>query len=199
MKSVVNTSHAAELQREKGQIGALQKEIKESYLRNKIGLTKEILREEITKVVKDIWPYIKIVFDKKDLLEKAQQAVETISKELEDMPEIASNIIKFLNSKDIYELEELGINDRTTNILEVKKIITKKNLIIQLEEKCSTVNTIVQRLFSRLEPLNNKGLPSMIVINEKLMPIEDYVVKLTEMGMLLQFQIEEVKQHQGLC
>jgi len=38
-------------------------------------------------------------------LEKAQQAVETISKQLEDMPEIASDIIKSLNSKDNYELE----------------------------------------------------------------------------------------------
>lgn len=115
-------------------------------------------------------------------MEKAQQAIETISKELEDMPEIASDIIKFLNSKDRYKMEELGINDRTTTIVEVKKIITKINLILQLEEKCNTINTIVQRFFSRLEPLTSKGLPSMIVINEKLMPIEDYVLKLTEMG-----------------
>ena len=100
--------------------------------------------EEITEAIKDIWPYIKIVFDQKDLLEKAQQVVETISKQLEDMPEIASDIIKFLNSKDNYELEEPGINYKTTTILEVKKIITKKNLILQLEEKCSSVNTIVQ-------------------------------------------------------
>ena len=45
------------------------------------------------------------------------------------MPTIASEIIKFLNSKESYELEELGINDRTTNILEVKKIITKNQLL----------------------------------------------------------------------
>jgi len=63
------------------------------------------------------------------LLKKAHEAIETISKEIEDMPEVATEVIKFLNSKDSYELEELGINDRTTTILEVKKIITKKNLI----------------------------------------------------------------------
>jgi len=87
-----------------------------------------------------------------------------------------------LNSKDSYELEELGINDRTTTILEVKKIITKKNLILQLEEKCNNVNVIVQRFSSRLEPLISKGLPSKLVINDKLMPIEDYVLKLTKVG-----------------
>ena len=81
-------------------------------------------------------------------MEKDQEVVETISKELEDMPEIAYEIIKFLNSKDSYELEEFGISDRTTTILQLEKIITKENLILQLEEKCSSVNTIVQRFFS---------------------------------------------------
>ena len=98
------------------------------------------------------------------------------------MPEVAIEVIKFLNSEDNYELEELGINDRTTTILEVKKIITKKNLILQLEEKCNNVNIIVQRFFSRIEPLTSKGFPSMLVINDKLIPIEDYVRKLIEIG-----------------
>jgi len=71
MKAVANNSHVAELQRAKIQIEVLQKEIKESYLGNKLGLTKDILWEEITKSIKDIWPYIKIIFDQKDLLEKA--------------------------------------------------------------------------------------------------------------------------------
>ena len=64
------------------------------------------------------------------MLEKAQEAIETISKELEDIPQVATEIIKLLNSKDLYELEELGTNDRTKTILEVEKIITKTNLIL---------------------------------------------------------------------
>lgn len=63
------------------------------------------------------------------------------------MPEIYSDIIKFLNSKDSYRLEELGINIRKATILEVKNIITKKKLILQLEEKCNSMNTIVQNFF----------------------------------------------------
>jgi len=74
----------------------------------------------------------------------------------------------------------LGINDRTTTILELKKFITNKNLILQLEEKCSSVNVITQGFFSRLEPLTSKGFPSIFVINDKLIPIEGYVRKLTE-------------------
>lgn len=182
MKVVADSSHAAELLREKSQIEFFHKEIKESYLGNKLGLAKEILWEEIIESFKDIQPYFKIIFEEEDLLEKAQEAIETISKEIEDMLEVATQVIKFLNSKDSYQLEELGINDRTTTILEVKKIITKKNLIPQLEEKCNNVNVIVQIFFSMLEPLTSKGLPSILVINNKLMPIEDYVRKLTEVG-----------------
>jgi len=61
------------------------------------------------------------------------------------MPETASDIIKFLNYKDDYELEKLRISDRTTMILKVKKIITKKNITLQLQDKCRNVNSIVQR------------------------------------------------------
>ena len=39
------------------------------------------------------------------------------------MPEEASRIIQFLNSKNKYELQELDIADRTDTILEVKKVL----------------------------------------------------------------------------
>jgi len=66
----------------------------------------------------------------------------------------------------------------------VKKIITKKKLILQLEDKCSSVNVIVQCFFNRLEPLTSKGFPSILVINDKLMPTEDYVQKLAEVSTI---------------
>jgi len=61
-----------------------------------------MLWEEIIESIKHIWHYIRIIFDQKDLLDKGQEAIETISKELEDMPKVATEIIKFLNSKDSY-------------------------------------------------------------------------------------------------
>ncbi len=136
MEAVADSSHTTELQREKGKIEVLQKEVKDSYLENTLGLVKEIIWEDIIESIKDIWPYIKIFFDQKDLLEKSQEAIETISNQLEGKLEIAS-----------YELNELGIDDRTSAILEVKNIITKKDRILWLEEKCNNVNVIVQRFF----------------------------------------------------
>lgn len=96
-----------------------------------MGLVKENIWGDIIEYVKDIWRSIKIIFYQKDLLEKAQQTIETITEQLEEKPSTATEIIKFLNSKDISELENFGIEYRETTILEVKKILTKKNLILQ--------------------------------------------------------------------
>ena len=82
----------------------------------------------------EIWPSIQIIFEQKKLIEKATESVVNVREELRDMHIEASNIIKFLNSKNKYELEELGISDRTAIILEVTKFLTKRNIIDQLEE-----------------------------------------------------------------
>ena len=84
------------------------------------------------------------------------------------MPTEASNIIIFLNSKSKYELEELGISHRTATILEVKKVLTKRNLIDQLEEKCETLELQVNIFCNRIETLIQKGLPNVYVIMDKL-------------------------------
>ena len=80
------------------------------------------------------------------------------------MPTEATEIIKFLNSKTKEELEELKIEDRTETILEFKRVLTKRGLMIQLEEKVHTMDAGVQRFFTKIEALQKKGLPGMRVI-----------------------------------
>jgi len=58
---------------------------------------------------------------------------------LGEIPAEAANIIKFLNSKSRYELEEVGVSDRISTILEVKKVLAKRNLIDKLEERRETL------------------------------------------------------------
>jgi hypothetical protein len=55
-------------------------------------------------------------------------------------PTEATNLIKFLNSKNKHELEELEIEDITETILEIKKVLTKKGLMLQLEEKSQVMD-----------------------------------------------------------
>ena len=101
----------------------------------------------------EIWPSIQIIFEQKELIQKENEAIATIKAQIGYKPATTKNIIKFMNSKNMYELDDLGIDDRTETILEVKKVLTKKSLILQLEEKCHSLETTVQRFFSRIEPL----------------------------------------------
>ena len=66
------------------------------------------------------------------------EAIHKVKEELGKKPEEANEIIKYLNSKNKQELEEIGISDRTETILEVRKVISKRNLMVQLEDKCQT-------------------------------------------------------------
>jgi len=51
------------------------------------------------------------------------------------MPEEATRIIQFLNSKNKYELQELDIVDKTDTI-RGEESAHKRNLMMNLEEKC---------------------------------------------------------------
>lgn len=66
-------------------------------------------------------------------------------------------------------------------ILEVKKVLTKRNLIDQLEERCETLELQVNRFTNRIEALIQKVLRGIYLINEKLITQEDYILKMKEM------------------
>jgi hypothetical protein len=59
------------------------------------------------------------------------------------MPSEANEIIKFLNSKTKEELENLKVENRTETILEVKRVLTKRGLMLQLEEKARNMGIAV--------------------------------------------------------
>jgi hypothetical protein len=115
---------------------------------------------------------------KHELIQKARGAIEIIKEELGENPTEATDLIRFLNSKNKQELEELEIEDRTETILEIKKVLTKKGLMLQLEEKCQVMDIGVQRFFNKFEVLNKKGLPGLLVLNDKLITLPDYNQKL---------------------
>ena len=89
-------------------------------------------------------------------------------------------IIKFLNSKNKQELDEIGITDRTETILEVRKVISKKNFMTQLEEKFQNMEMEITIFMIKFDILRQKGLPNLLVINDTLMEKEDYDKKMKE-------------------
>jgi hypothetical protein len=143
---------------------------------------KENVWIDITKSINEIWPMIQIMFKQNKLVQRSKQAIENIRVELGYRPTQVNEIIKFLNSKTREELEELKIEDRTETILEVKRVLTKRGLLLQLEEKVQIMDQGVQKFFSKIETLQKKGLPGLKVINDKLMTLPDYKKRLSEVS-----------------
>ena len=46
--------------------------------------------------------------------------------------------------------------------------------MLQLEERGQNMDIEVQRFFSKIDALQKKGLPSLLVLNDKLMTLSDY-------------------------
>ena len=75
------------------------------------------------------------MYEQNDLVKLALEEVQKAREELGNMPEEANELIQFLNTKNRYQLEELGIQDRTGTILEVKRVFTKRTLMQNLERR----------------------------------------------------------------
>jgi hypothetical protein len=61
----------------------------------------------------------------------------------------------------------------------MKKVLTKKGLMLQLEEKVQVMDIGVHICFSKFEVLNKKGIPTLLVLNEKLITLTDYKQKMS--------------------
>lgn len=116
------------------------------------------------------------------MIKEASETIQKVRAELGKKPKEASRVIQFLNSKKKYELQDLGLSDRTKTILEVKKVITKRNLMIQIEEKCQNMKLAVDRFMVKFDVLRKKGLHNPLVINNMLMKQEEYGKKLREVA-----------------
>ena len=138
----------------------------------------EILWDNIIQSIKDIWPSIQIMYEKNDLVRAALDEVENTQAELGNRPEEANQLIQFLNTQTRHQLADLGIQDRTATILEIKRVFTKRNLMQNLERRCFDMQTEILDFGKRFDVLLNKGLPSPIMSGDKIMDLETYVRKL---------------------
>jgi len=96
------------------------------------------------------------------------------------MPDEANWLIHFSNNRNREQLEELGISDRTDTILEIKRVLTKRTLMQNLERRCQDMQVEINSFMEKFTVLQSKGLPSPLVINDRLMKHIDYVDKLNK-------------------
>lgn len=114
-------------------IKALEKDL---TLQEPLGDMKEILWANIIDSINEIWPSILIIFEQTELVKAATEEIHKTVEELGNKPEEANQLIKFLNKKNRYQLDEIEIEDRKTSFIEIKKVLTKRNLMLSLEKRC---------------------------------------------------------------
>lgn len=79
----------------------------------------------------------------------ATEAIVKTKGDLGDQPEEANQLIKFLNNKNRYQLDDLGIDDRTETIIEIKKVLTKGNLMLNLEKNCQSIQAYNDKFMTK--------------------------------------------------
>lgn len=110
------------------------------------------------------------------------EAIQKVKEELWDKPEDANRLIHFLNNKNTYELQELNIKDRTGAILEIREVLSKRNLTLNLEKKCYTMHVAIDMFMAKFQTLREKGQPNPMVINDKLMTQIHYGNRLRQLA-----------------
>jgi hypothetical protein len=174
LKSSFQTRYNVERQAAEKLKQEIQQLQKQTVAGKTLAEAKENICTDIAKSINEIWPMVQIMFEKHDLVLKSRQAIDRINTEMGEMPSVANEIIKFLNSKTIEEMEELKVEDRKETILKVKIVLTTRGLMLQLEEKAQNMDIRVQIFFSKIEALQKKVLLDLRVLNDKLMTLSDY-------------------------
>lgn len=110
-----------------------------------LGKAKDLLWANIN----DIFPSIQVIFYQIELIKIATKAIQKVKEELGDMLEDTNRLIHFLNNKNMYELHELDIEDMTETILEIRKVLSKRNLMLNLEEKFHNMQVAIYRFMAK--------------------------------------------------
>lgn len=137
-----------------------------------------ILWTNITQSLSDVRRSIQIIYDQIDLIRVAQMEIQKTRALLGRMPEQANQLIHFLNTKTSEELEALEIRDRTSTILDIKRVLTMRTLMQNLERRCQDMQVEINSFTEKFTFLHEKGLPSPLGSNDRLTKHKDYVHKL---------------------
>lgn len=93
---------------------------------------------------------------------------------LRNMSEKANRLIHFLNTHTREQLAALDIRDRTGTILKIKKVLTMKNFVQNLDRKCQEMQVEINSFAKKFTILQQKSLPSLLTSNQRLLTHEQY-------------------------
>jgi len=164
------------------EVKALEKKVraleKDLSLHKPLAKIRGILWNNIIQSLSDVWRSIQTIYEYIDLIRVAQVEIQKTRALLGQMPEQANRLIHFLNTKTSEELEALDIRDRTDTILDIKRVLTIRTLMQNLDRRCQDMQIEIDSFADKFIVLQQKGLPSPLGDNNRLMNHKDYVHKL---------------------
>ena len=140
-------------------VKALEKEL---LLENPLGEIRSILWANIGQSITDMWTSIQIIHEQIDLVTLAQEEIQKARDSLGHMLEQANRLIQFLNTHTKEQLAELDIKDRTGTILTIKRVLTMRNFIRNLERKCQDMQIEIDAFTQKFTTLEEMGLPNLL-------------------------------------
>ena len=122
------------------EIKALERKVKtleqELTFNKPLAEIKKILWTNIIQSINDVWASIQVIYEQIDLVKATHEEIQRTRALLGQMPEQANKLIHLLNNRTKGQLEALGIPNRTDTILEIKSVLTKINLMENIERRC---------------------------------------------------------------
>ena len=108
------------------------------------------------------------------LVKKVEKDITKDEQELGDKPQVANKIIRVLNSKTKEELNQIGVKDRTSTIMYFEKVLTKRNLIQQVQSKVVHLQINVQWYKMNYKNMVEVGLPEYYSKKGNFLSLPDY-------------------------
>ena len=133
---------------------------------------KTILWTKIGQSITDQWISIQTIHEQIELIEIARVEIQRARASLGNMPEQENRLIQFLNTHTKEQLAALDIRNRTDTILIVKKVLTLRNFVQNLERKCQEMQADINAFTEKFTALQQRGLTSFLTNNGRLLTHE---------------------------
>jgi len=124
---------------------------------------------KIGQSITDQWQSIQTIHEQIELIEISRVEIQKARASLGNMPEQGNRLIQFLNTHTKEQLAVLDIRNRTDTVLVVKKVLTLRNFVQNLERKCQETQTEINSFKEKFAMLQSKGLPILFTSSGMLL------------------------------
>jgi hypothetical protein len=148
-----------------------------------IAETRQMIWTAIGQEITNQWEFIVAIYEQIGLISKAKKELYRARNELGNMADIAPKMIEILNYRNSSQLIQMGIDNRTETISEIKRTTIMRDLIQTLDRRVHDMQADIAKFQNRFTALQDKGLPSLEEAG-KLLSYEKYIKRLSAVSAI---------------